>query len=97
MSISESVPSKTPTLSVAEAITIAEQTLVGAYNNHPASLEYFAEDDGSVALTHVIQIQNDDHWYEAFVDAHTGEIVNVIDFVAHASVRCNLFWSIELI
>jgi extracellular elastinolytic metalloproteinase len=50
------------------------------------TVEYIAKDDSTVALAHVIQVQNDDHWYQAHVDAHTGELINTIDFVADASV-----------
>ena len=51
-----------------------------------------AQKDGSLALTHVVQIQNDETgaWFEAFVDAHTGELVQLTDFVAKASVRANI-------
>ena len=59
---------------------------MATHNDHPPSLEFFAKEDRTLALTHVIQVQNNDHWFEAFVDAHSGEIVNIIDFVAHASV-----------
>jgi extracellular elastinolytic metalloproteinase len=61
--------------------------LEGKYNDHPGALEYLALSDGSVALAHVIQVQNDEAgtWYEAFVDAHSGEILSVTDFVSDAS------------
>lgn len=35
---------------------------------------------------YTVQVQNDEHWFVAHVDAHSGEVVNTIDFVAHASV-----------
>lgn len=56
--------------------------------NHPATLEYLARPDGSVALVHVVQIQNEETgtWYEAFVDAHSRTILSVTDFVSDASV-----------
>lgn len=94
--VSESVPSTEPSVSIQSAISIAERTLLATHNDHPPSLEFFAKQDGTLALTHVVQVQNDDHWFEAFVDAHTGEIVNVIDFVAHASVSLILSPSISL-
>lgn len=64
-----------------------ESSLGGKHNGHPASVEYVALPDGSAALTHVIQIQSDadDSWLEAFVDAHTGALLSVNDFVSHAS------------
>lgn len=70
------------------AISTAEKALDGKYNDYPTSIEYFAKDDGSVALTYVIQIRNEviGTWYQAFVDAHSGELLSITDFVAHASV-----------
>ena len=89
------VPSTTPSISAADAISKAESELGGAYTGHPTKIEFVAKQDGSVALTHVVQVRDDSEamWYEAFVDAHTSDIVQLTDFVAHASVgldiRCN--------
>ncbi|KAK0467523.1 hypothetical protein IW261DRAFT_1346299 [Armillaria novae-zelandiae] len=48
------------------------------------SITSLTQPDGFVALTHAVQVQNDDTnaWYEAFVDAHSGEILSVTEFVA---------------
>ncbi|KAI0822089.1 Fungalysin metallopeptidase-domain-containing protein [Trametes gibbosa] len=83
------VPSTTPSISLEDAIAKAESGLSGKFNEHPPTLEFVAQKDGSLALTHVVQIQNDDTgaWFEAFVDAHSGEIVHLTDFVAKASYR----------
>ncbi|KAK0492028.1 hypothetical protein EDD18DRAFT_1358450 [Armillaria luteobubalina] len=45
------------------------------------------QSDGSIALTHVLQVQNKETnaWYEAFIDAHSEEILSVTDFVAQAT------------
>ncbi|KAG5351589.1 hypothetical protein C0989_005668 [Termitomyces sp. Mn162] len=77
----------TPSLTVDSVIPDVESALEGTYNDHPATLEYLVREDNSVALTHVIQIRNETSgtWYEAFVCAHSGEILSVTDFVAHAS------------
>ena len=66
-----------------------EDTMEATYNGQNATLEYLVQSDGSIALTHVIQVQNEttSAWYEAFIDAHSGEILSVSDFVADASVR----------
>lgn len=82
------IASSTPTIDVASVIPKAEEALLGKHNGITPSLEYLVLADGSVALTHVVQIQNEDEftWYEAFIDAHSGEIVSVTDFVADASV-----------
>ncbi|KAG5644069.1 hypothetical protein DXG03_009159 [Asterophora parasitica] len=83
------IASSKPTIDVKSVIAKAEAALDGKYNDHPPSLEYLARPDGSVALTHVVQIRNEeaDTWYEAFVDAHSGDILSVTDFVADASYR----------
>nr|VWO94078.1 Extracellular metalloproteinase 1 (EC (Fungalysin MEP1) [Ganoderma boninense] len=83
------VPSTTPSISAADAISKAESELGGKYNQHPTKLELVAKQDGSVALTHVVQVRDDSQamWYEAFVDAHSGDIVQLTDFVAQASYR----------
>nr|VWO94070.1 Extracellular metalloproteinase 5 (EC (Fungalysin MEP5) [Ganoderma boninense] len=89
INVPSNVPSATPSISAKDAITKAENALGGTYNQHPTKLEYVAKQDGSVDLAHVVQVRNDSKamWYEAFVDAHTGEIVQLTDFVSHASYR----------
>ncbi|KII83791.1 hypothetical protein PLICRDRAFT_58243 [Plicaturopsis crispa FD-325 SS-3] len=84
-----SIPDSKPSISVESAISTAEKALSGTYNQFPATIEYLAKEDGSVALTHVVQIRNEGAgtWYEAFVDAHSGDLVSVTDFVAKASYR----------
>ncbi|KAF8952901.1 hypothetical protein BDZ97DRAFT_2065989 [Flammula alnicola] len=53
----------------------------------PRHLEYVVKADNTAVLTHVVQIQNDETgaWVEAFIDAHSGELVTITDFVAKAS------------
>lgn len=89
MSPTARIASSKPSVSLEEAISTAEHTLVGQFNKHPATLEFLAKDDGSVVLTHVVQIQNDvtGAWVEAFVDAHANKVVSITDFVAKASVQ----------
>ncbi|EIM81848.1 uncharacterized protein STEHIDRAFT_103213 [Stereum hirsutum FP-91666 SS1] len=83
------IPSSTPSVSLEDAISTAEQTLSGTFNSHTPTLEFLALEDGSAALTHVIQIQNDTtgDWFEAFVDAHENKVLSVTDFVSRASFR----------
>ncbi|KAF8722218.1 Fungalysin metallopeptidase (M36), partial [Rhizoctonia solani] len=85
----KNVAAPVPKLTKEDAIAKAEATVSGKYNTAPVSVEYFAKESGDVSLTHVVQIQNNDtdEWYEVFVDANSGEIVNVISFVAHAKYR----------
>jgi len=84
-----SIASSVPSITVEQAIASAEKTLGGKFNDHPATLEFLVKDDNSVVLTHVVQIQNAQTgaWFEAFVDAHSGDVISVTDFVAKASYR----------
>ena len=84
----KSIPKTEPTLSAQDAISKAESALAGKYNSHPTTLEWVVKKDGSLALAHVVQVQNDEkhEWFEAFVDAHTGDVIQLTDFVAKASV-----------
>ncbi|KAF9264394.1 hypothetical protein L218DRAFT_900655 [Marasmius fiardii PR-910] len=79
----------TPTVNVDDAIKTAESTLGGTHNGIQPSLQYFAQSDGSVALVHSIQVQNeeDQSFAEAFVDAHSGKVISMNDFVADATFR----------
>ena len=56
-------------------------------------MQYFAKDTDHVVLTQVVQTQNVEtgEWYAAYVDAASGEVVNVISFVADASVSAYLY------
>jgi extracellular elastinolytic metalloproteinase len=51
-------------------------------------LEYVIKPDHSAVLTYVVQIQHDEAgvWVEAFIDAHSGELISMNDFVAQATV-----------
>ncbi|KAF8756245.1 Fungalysin metallopeptidase (M36) [Rhizoctonia solani] len=82
------VAAATPLLLEEEAVESAEAALGGVRTEHPVFVEYFAKDTNHVVLTYVVNIRNyeTEEWHEAFVDAHTGEIVNVISFGSHASV-----------
>ncbi len=76
-----------PSVSVDSIIGKVEDSFVATHNGI-SSLEYLVQSDGSIALTHVVQVRNEETnaWYEAFVDAHSGEILSVTDFVAQATV-----------
>ncbi|KAJ7723080.1 Fungalysin metallopeptidase-domain-containing protein [Mycena metata] len=82
------VAPSTPSVSFDNAKATAESALDGTYLSEiPSTVEYFAKDDGSVALVHVLQIRNEaaGTWYNAFVDAHSNTLVSVTDYVAQAS------------
>ncbi|KAJ7703689.1 Fungalysin metallopeptidase-domain-containing protein [Mycena rosella] len=82
-----SIAPSTPAVSFEDAVATAEDALGGTYNGHPAEVKYFAKEDGSAALVHAFQVQNTESgsWYEAFVDAHSNELLSVVDYVAQAS------------
>lgn len=52
-------------------------------------IQYFAKDSDHIVLTYVIQVQNAQTggWHEVFVDADSGQVVNLISFVSNAKVR----------
>ena len=91
------IASSEPTVSVEDAIKTTEAALGASVNDHPASLEYLALADGSVALTvaltHVVQVQDVEKgiWVEAFVDAHTNELISIVNFVTKLTVSPCLF------
>ncbi|KAG8752688.1 hypothetical protein FRC11_008112 [Ceratobasidium sp. 423] len=93
----KSVAAATPRLTKEDATAYAEDALGGSYNGHPISLEYFVKDSHHVVLTYVVEIRNYEtqEWHEAFVDAHSGEIVNVVSFGADASYRAIPFTSAD--
>lgn len=76
-----------PTIDVHAIIPKAEKVLNGIYNGHPPTVEYLVKPDSSISLVHVVQIQNDESgtWYEAFMDAHSGDVLSVTDFVCQVS------------
>lgn len=83
-----SIADSSPTISLETAVSDVEQKLDGMSNDFK-SLKYLVRDDSSVVLTHAIQIHNDGAgtWFEAFVDAHTGELIGIVDFVSNLSYR----------
>ncbi|KAL0571705.1 hypothetical protein V5O48_010245 [Marasmius crinis-equi] len=89
-----SIAPSTPSYPLHLAIANAEALLDGKYNGHPTSLEYLVRPDGGVCLTYVVQVQTDEEegegeweWYQAFVDAHSGNVVSVHSFVKRASYK----------
>ena len=91
------VADSTPSVAAADAITTAEKQLDGKFDadNFPApTLEYFAKEDNTAALVHTFQVRNEaaGTWFEAFVDAHSGELVSVTDFVNKASYLVLPIW-----
>lgn len=77
-----------PSIEVSAIIHKVEKQLQGKINEIAPSLEYLIQDDGSVALVHTFQVENTEAatWYEAFVNAHSGELLSVNDFRWDAAV-----------
>ncbi|KAK7032139.1 hypothetical protein VNI00_013313 [Paramarasmius palmivorus] len=78
-----------PSYDLKKAIQNAEETFSASHNAFEPTLEYLARPDGSIALTHVIQVRNDFDatWDEVFVDAHTGDVLAANSFIADATYR----------
>ncbi|KAK7034071.1 hypothetical protein VNI00_012502 [Paramarasmius palmivorus] len=83
------IASSTPTVSSEDAIATAEELLEGTHNGAAPALQYLARPDGSAALVHAVQVNNEEDgtFFEAYVDAHSGDILSVNDFVAHATFK----------
>ncbi|KAG8690289.1 hypothetical protein FRC11_012599 [Ceratobasidium sp. 423] len=83
----KNVAVKEPSLDQEKSIARAEEAIGGKWNQSPVKLEYTAGEDGSCYLTHVVQVQgvSDGSWKELYIDAHNGQMRNVVDFVADAS------------
>lgn len=71
-----------------------EEDLDAKFKDKPQGpyLAWFAMDDDSIALVHVIQFQDTNNavWFEAYIDAHSGRVVSATDFVSDASVSQSL-------
>ncbi|KAG7094663.1 hypothetical protein E1B28_005485 [Marasmius oreades] len=78
-----------PSIDVSTVVSKVEGILQGKKNDIEPTVKYLAQPDGSIPLVHAFQVQNDNAgtFYEALVDAHSGELVSVTDFVAEASYR----------
>ncbi|KAG6805794.1 hypothetical protein H0H92_013980, partial [Tricholoma furcatifolium] len=75
------IASSHPSLSVESVIPVIEELLDSKYNGHPTTIEYLARPDGSVSLVFAVQVQNT-KTTKRERDAHSGDILSVIDFVS---------------
>jgi extracellular elastinolytic metalloproteinase len=85
----DKIAASTPTFSKEKAIAAAEKAIGAPYNNFETKLAYVLKADHSAALAHGIQVQDDaaSVWGEAFIDAHSGELISFTDYVAKATYR----------
>ena len=88
----ESAAPTLPRVEIHDAILAAEGLLNGTHTGHPTETHYLATSNGHLALVHAIRIRNKNLGtsYEAFVDAHSGQLLSLTDFVS-ASRSCNQF------
>jgi len=91
----ESAAATSPSIEIHDAILVAEGLLNGTHTGHPTKTQYLATSNGHLALVHAIQIKNENLGtsYEAFVDAHSGQLLSLTDFVCYASASqlCDQF------
>ncbi|KAF9261828.1 hypothetical protein L218DRAFT_945793 [Marasmius fiardii PR-910] len=94
----ENTAASKPTVDVNSVIPKIEDSLQGKRNGIEPSLGYLALQDEKVALAHVFQVQNEKAgtWYEAYADAHSGELLSVTDFVAKATYKVLPVWKYTL-
>ena len=80
----ESAADTSPTIEIHDAILAAEGLLNGTYTGHPTETHYLATSNGHLALVHAIRIRNKNLGtsYEAYVDAHSGQLLSLTDFVS---------------
>ncbi|KAJ7210611.1 Fungalysin metallopeptidase-domain-containing protein [Mycena rebaudengoi] len=84
----KTIADSSPSISFEDARATAEKQLAGSHKGMPPSkLKYLAKEDGSAALVYSFQVNNQEFgtWYEAFVDAHSGELLSVVDFLSESS------------
>lgn len=84
----DEIPSTTPTISLDSVLSDIEDMVGGATSTSVAPyLAYLAREDAPPVLTYVVQIVNDAEFthYQAYIDAHTGELVSIVNFSNAAS------------
>ena len=84
-----SVSATKPTLALEEALTAAEKHLNGTRVDCPTDINYYFNDAHIAVLVYVVQIRtlDDQHDYETYVDATTGEVVGLIDHFSHVTYQ----------
>ncbi|KAK0437430.1 Fungalysin metallopeptidase-domain-containing protein [Desarmillaria tabescens] len=80
-----SIASSEPSIALDSIISKVEDVFSATYSGIN-SLEYLVQSDGSITLTHVVQVQNaaTNTGYEAFVDVNSGDILALTDFLTEA-------------
>ncbi|KZV85209.1 putative extracellular elastinolytic metallo proteinase precursor [Exidia glandulosa HHB12029] len=85
----KTISSTTPKLTAAEAIARAEEQLSGTHDGTPTKIEFVFTENDHLALVHTVQVESNDngHLLESFIDAATGEVVQVHDFTNSITYR----------
>ncbi|KAJ3332287.1 hypothetical protein HDU91_003127, partial [Kappamyces sp. JEL0680] len=75
------------TLSLDEAVKIATKELGLPRDDHAAKTVYIQLPSGSLAFAHQFQLRDDakQRWVQVSVDAHNGQVIQVVDYVNEAS------------
>ncbi|KAG8906523.1 hypothetical protein FRB99_006743 [Tulasnella sp. 403] len=77
----------TPRFTPAQAIITAEFKLGAKHRDSPVTQEYIFTDTNTAILTFVVQIQKGHDEFDVFVDAQTGNIINVVKTSAEMAYR----------
>ncbi|EFI28231.1 metalloprotease [Coprinopsis cinerea okayama7 len=85
----------TPTLEFGDALAKSNvDDLLGVVagsgtsrSGEDAILGYLSRPDGTLSLVYATDARSEEEWYRAFVDAHTGELVSVVNYAADASYK----------
>ncbi|KAJ3517106.1 hypothetical protein NLJ89_g723 [Agrocybe chaxingu] len=86
--VSAKVPSATPKITLNDVLPKIQSDLNATKpEGSEPTLEYFVQSNGSVVLAYVVQLRNPltGATFEVFVDAISGVVLSITDFVAHAS------------
>lgn len=85
----DKVADSKPKITVDAAVASALKSLSGVSTGKETSLKYYATDDGSLALTHSVEmkLKGNDHTVRAFVNAQNGNIEGMFDFTNNLQFR----------
>ena len=81
--------SSKPSLSLNDAVTIAQRKYGVGKDDHPATQVYLEMPGGNLALGHQFQVRDDSKgmWKQVTVDAQTGQIIQEVDYVNELSLK----------
>jgi Zn-dependent metalloprotease len=76
-------------ISLDEAVSLASKELGLPRDDFPAKMTYIQLPSGTITYAHQFQLRDDaqERWVQVSVDAKTGQVVQVVDFVNQASFK----------